>query len=223
MYNDLYKGTIYGVDNIMVESTNTLATDYVVEHYNELVRCAAKMGVAPSKVHDIVHDVYTSLVKSESNNEGYDPSMSSKRDYITVEEFVYGRLKGYSKNKAYYTDSYSPDEVCASATTDVLDDMSPAQKAYESAATFDEIESLNDELSIAEETRYILSFENETKLNIRFILKNIQNMATMDFDVSIMAELKEMFKNVEFAEAFRSIVTFAGRFPAKYEMVAASL
>ena len=212
----LNTGTVFGVTNVMMDVVSTEASSYVGEHYNELVLNAKKMGIDEHMCHDIVHDVYMSLKRSEENGDGYDICKGKKGECISLEQFVYGRLKGYSKNEKYHVMDGMGMEVSASPTTTELDDMNGYQKAYANAKSFDDIELLEEEVSIPEEINYLLSFEG--KVNVRFIIKNIAKLARMDFDVSLLNDIKKMVsKEPDFAEALSSVVKYAGSFPSKYD------
>lgn len=216
-------GTLYGIDNTMVDTLNTEATDFVAENYEQLVKAAGFMDVAPDKVHDIVHDVYMSLYNSERNGEGYDETHGEKDGYISVAEFVYGRIKRYSMNKKYRRNDFSSTEISASSSGDEVRDMNAAQVVLSTAQSYDPICDLDEEMSICEEIEALVTFANNTRLNIRFILKNISSLANMDFDISLLSNLREFLKNEEHSELFTSVVTYAGKNPAHYRDLVAAI
>lgn len=78
------------------------ASKFIANNYDEIAQQVRKMGVHPDMVHDVIADVYISINNAEENGEGYD--FNYVNEGITVEEFIYGRLKGYSKNAKYRTD-----------------------------------------------------------------------------------------------------------------------
>ncbi len=241
--NTVCRETLYGINNVMKElDTNHLATDFIAENYDNMILAAKKMGVNPDMAHDIVHDVYMSIQKNEENGEGYNPNKGNIGEYISVEEFVYGRLKGYSLNKKYRSISdelikarpENYDEVlkgnkniiveipsCSSAIE--FEDMTFYQKAYESAANYDDLDSIDLELSVTEELEYCLTFESNIKMNLRFFLKNLHNIATMNIDTSVFKELKNMGSNTEFVDSLRSLVDYAKASPDKYEALVAGI
>lgn len=217
-------GTVYGITNSLKEVGDHIASQFVTDNYELLVLNAAKMGVDPHKCNDIVHDVYLSLFKAEENGEGYDANKGKKSDFITVDQFVFGRLKGYSRNAKYQKDSANSEEISASSTSSDVTELSGAQMAYEMAPSYDEIESIEIEMSIPEEIKYLLSFQSQLTMDIKFVLKNISKLARMDFEISIMGELrKAITSNADFAEALTDVVKFAGVHPAKYDTLVASL
>lgn len=215
--------TMAGINNVMCEIENSMASDYVESHYGEMVKTAMKMGVDPNKCHDIVHDVYMSLKHSEENDDGFNPSRGNRCDYITVSEFVYGRLKGYARNPKYQRDNGTGEEVCASGSK-CSDEPDHYQMAYENAPSFDEIEALNNEIDMPEEIDFLLTFEGKNGVNMKFILKNVCKLARMSFDISIMDGLRKLISsNKDFAESLMSVVTFAGTNPSQYEAIVAAL
>lgn len=83
-------------------TTNREASEFITNNYNELVGQVVRMGVHKDMAYDVVADVFMSVVKAEENGEGFDSNYQGEnRD---IEQFVYGRLKGYSKNQKYRTD-----------------------------------------------------------------------------------------------------------------------
>lgn len=99
----LQNGTNFDIQSSLVEPfVNRDASEYVAEHYEDIVKKVYQMGVPKDNVRDLVHDVYMSLSRSESEGKGYNSNY--KDEEITLEQFVYGRLKGYSKNAKYYSD-----------------------------------------------------------------------------------------------------------------------
>ena len=93
----------FNMNVAFIESGNNReASRFIGENYNEIVNQVRKMGVHPEMVHDIIADVYISINNSEENGEGYNENYQGR--ITTIEEFVYGRIKGYSKNAKYRTD-----------------------------------------------------------------------------------------------------------------------
>lgn len=223
MVNSMNAGTVYGISNTMMEVVDHDATAYVAEHYQQLVTNSLKMGVDPSKANDLVHDVYLSLDKAENNGDGYNMNYGIKGAIITVEQFVYGRLKRYSLNKRYKTPSGNPNEISASSTSSELSELNSAQVAYETAQSVDDIEAIENKLSVEEEAQYILTFQKQVNMDLRWFLKNIQLMATMEFDTSLLGELRGLIADSDFADALKSVVKFAGTNKADYDAMAMAL
>lgn len=76
---------------------NTEASDYIMENYDKLVSFVRKnVGNKVADPAELVHDVWMSIKQGERIGRGYDPTMGKQEDgFITVAQFVYGRLKMY--------------------------------------------------------------------------------------------------------------------------------
>lgn len=88
---------------------NRDASEYIVDNYNDLLTYVFKLGIKDEKAHDLLHDVYISVVESENNGNGFDMEYcgnNSERygEYMQVSQFVYGRIGLYAKNNKYRTD-----------------------------------------------------------------------------------------------------------------------
>lgn len=229
-----------GMKNTMLEpEVNTMATDFVINHYEDLVTAARKMCVATDMCNDIVHDVYVSLLKSEQNGEGYNPNKGNVGLYISLEEFVYGRLKKYSLNKKYRVQNGKDNvkeyeqilkgnksaimEIPSSCQTEDIEDMAFYQKAYVSAASYDDLEKVELELSVGEELEYCLTFENQLNMNLRYFLKNISKIASMSIEVSVFQELRKLANNSDFIEAIKTLIEYAKDSPEKYEALVSNI
>lgn len=212
-----------GITNSMMDVENREASNFIIEHYDELVVAAKKMGVDEGYCGDIVSDVYVSMLKAENNNCGFNINGGSSES-TTVAQFVYGRLKGYSKNSKYRNDVARIEIAASSSATDDLDSLTGVQKAYEMAESYDDLEFIEASLSIPEELEYLLSFERDTDVNIRYILKNVSRLANMSFDVSLLSGLKKLIANdADFFECLKSVMEFAGKHTARYEAIVASI
>lgn len=192
------------------------ASKYIEENYGNLLRNIIKMGVPESKAGDLLNDVYVSIVEAENNGEGYDFNKSTDGNGIYLEQFIYGRIKGYSKNIRYSNDKVEGNDeiaVYASSVSDEeIDEMNSFQKAYALASTYDEeIYDIEDAISIRERIDYCLDFEHCVKgISLIELFKNIDILATMEFDKSVFNSLKEAFQiHDEFAEAFKDVVEYA--------------
>lgn len=75
---------------------NSLASDFVRDNYYKLCDFVRrKVGNKIADPCELVHDVWKSIKKSEQIGHGYDPNCGSQGDFITVGQFVYGRLEKY--------------------------------------------------------------------------------------------------------------------------------
>ena len=82
---------------------NRDASEYLVNNYDDIFKKVKAMGVPLGSITDLIHDVYVSFVNSENEGNGYDDSYDEE-GYTSLEQFVFGRLKGYSKNARYHSD-----------------------------------------------------------------------------------------------------------------------
>lgn len=200
--------TLPGMTVGIIEIDNNVASRYIEENYEEIMRKTAYMqGVDPSKVTDLVHDVYISVVSAENNGEGFEIQVDDK--VRSVSDFVYGRIKGYSKNAKYRTGSDNV-EVAASGTCNADGDLTGCTKeqyVYEMAASYDDLEEIEAKMAFSEELNYVLTFQSQVQIDLRMMLKNLGRMAEMTFDSSILADVKSlMHRSEDFAEAMKSVL-----------------
>lgn len=227
-----------GMENTMVEpDVNRLATDFIATNYEKLLIASRKMGVREEKCHDIVHDVLESVMRCENNGAGYNPNKGNIGEYISLEEFVYGRLKKYSLNKKYRVNEKSIKEydkalkgnknvvieLPSSCWDEHIENLTFYQKAYATAPSYDDLEKVELELSVGEELEYCLTFENQLNMNLRYFLKNISKIATMDIEVSVFQELRKLANNSDFIEAIRTLIEYAKGSPEKYEALVSNI
>lgn len=100
-------------DVTLVETVyNQEASDYIRDHYEELIGIIRKIDIKDEKARDLLHDVFISIVEAEKNGEGFDMEYGThinedgtvERDIMDVSQFVIGRIKQYAKNIKYRTD-----------------------------------------------------------------------------------------------------------------------
>lgn len=226
-------GALWGMSNKFVEpEISREASEFITNNYNELLVAVREMGVDPCKAEDCVQDVCTSIIRSEARGEGFDMTKGKTGDgLISVRQFVFGRLKGYSKHRKYKSptesplrdpnrpDNYVANEVASSTAMEEISQMTACQKAYNTAKSYDALEIVEASQSFEEELNYVLSFENtgECQLSIRKLLLNIeyfkQNMDKIDLK-GLFSELTEF--NTEFIEAFSAVVKFSSINPVVY-------
>lgn len=200
---------------------NHEASDYMSAHWDDICKQARKMGVHADFVDDLVCDVWLSIRDAEMNGNGYDVSHSNEGDIITVEQFIYGRIKGYSMNNKYRADVYerkvskdatkSIEIVSASSSegTD-LDKLDGFQKAFALAATYDDIDNVEAEMSLRSNIEFCMAFDNIIGFHIINLFKNLDMFSTIGFNSSIFDKLKEACNyHDEFGEAFKDILGIA--------------
>lgn len=228
---------IYGAKvAIMEPEINHEASEFLVNNYEEMFVQAKKMGITEDKAFDLVHDVYVSLVKGENNGEGYDSSHGGDGSSISVAQFVYGRMKKYAKNAKYRTDivqklagsqkgqAYSCDIIASSSLTDDLDAMDSFQKAFAMAGTYDDLETIEDELSVKELMEYCVGFDSIVGIRMDMLFKNMSILRNPDIDKSFFSKLTDAIQyHNEFGEAFHTVVDFYAKHTDRFEYLAATI
>lgn len=226
------RGTFFGMQNELKEiEVNTAGSDFIVKNYATMVTQAMKMGIDPAKANDVVHDVYMSYLKAEANGNGYDMNKGNRDGFITVDQAVYGRLKGYCTNPKYKVATENSSirngkevfkEVACSNSGEDLDTMTSCQKAYSQISSYDDIEAVNEKMSVAEELDFVVSFAKEFKtISIIHMLKELDFLLekaedrNYSFDTSLFKDLQKA--GAEFLEAFRNIVKLAYQNPTLYK------
>lgn len=220
--------TVPNVNNTMMELVvNREATGYIEKNYNELVRMAITMGAAPEKAEDALHTMYILLFQQETDGQGYNMYKGRSDSIISVQQFVLGRLKRYCKNELYQKDTVSAKvdshgnikykEVSACSDGGDVEGLNEFQVAYNFSASYDDIEDIENSQSVLEEIQYLLTFENALTISMKVLLSEISNIAeNVDkIDISLFKEIRTM--GDEFAEAFKSVVKFAGKHPDRYK------
>ena len=194
-----------------------IASRYIEENYNKLVSFAGSK-VGEHMANDVVNDVYVSVLKAERNGEGFDESKGNIEN-ITLEQFIYSRIKLYCMNERYRGNEY---EIPASSNAEP-EEMSGIQLAYNNASCdYDELELVDIEVSIEDNIQYLLKFNKEH--NIRFMLKNIDFLTSKKFDTSILDGLKELVRfNEDITEYLLNIMEYAKAYPDKYKRIVSSL
>lgn len=211
-----------GMDAAFIEpNVNREASNYMTDHFNEIRKQVRKMGVSIDMIDDLVSDVWVSISEAELRGEGYDVSHSNDGDVITVEEFVYGRIKRYSLNTKYRSDvserHSSKDkskniEIFSASSSDSsdLDSLDGFQKAYALAASYDDIDDVDAEMSLRSNIEFCISFNEIVGFNIVNFFKNMDMFSSISFNPGIFDKLKEaMNYHHDFRDAFREVMLVA--------------
>lgn len=214
---------------------NNEASQYIASHLSEIRNQTRKMGVDQDKVDDLVSDVWLSIREAELNGNGYDISHSNDGDVITVEEFVYGRIKGYSMNNKYRSgimerrlskDSTKSIEIISASCSDAsdLDSLDGFQKAFALASTYDDIDNVEAEISIRSNIEFCLGFDEQIGFKLINLLKNIDLFSQVGFNSSLFDKLKEAIAyHDEFGSAFKEVMSVAISSKPVFEAVVDSL
>ena len=214
-------GTVINVNNVMKDvTTDHEFTDFIAKNYIQLCEEAGKFGIDREYSVDLINDVWKSYKMDEQDGNGYDMCKGNRDGIISIEQAIYGRIKGYSKNPRYRrvneaphfnkdTNKYEIKEIACSYNTDDLEKLSGCQKMYAKMSSYDDLEEVENRLALAENIQYMLTFGDKLGLpvlsvveNIDYIKNNLQNI-----DNRIFNGFKEAGK--EFREAFTNVVTAA--------------
>lgn len=194
---------------------NTEASDFMVENIHEIKNNLLKMSVDPDHIDDLYNDVYISIKQAELDGNGYDETADTN-----VRQFVYGRLKGYSKNKAYSSKYVECRSGCvlvaASSDSDDEDNLSGFQAAYKNASSIDEMDLIDLELSVKSAIKDCIRYCSKTDIKITDVFRNVEqiNAATstnrkMQYGNSVFADLQKInATNPDFMEAMVTALTY---------------
>lgn len=196
----------------LFEGENREASDFVSENYHRMVEAAHKMGVRSDLANDVVHDVYISLLRSEQSGNAYDSEYCENGDYISVEEFVFGRLKGYCKNGRYHTE-VSGVEVPAgmrSSQDTEIDSMDNFQKAYALASVYDDIDAAETTIDIRSNIQVCATIGKALGWSVIDLFRQLGDPEEAQYiDKELFSSLKMAVENTEMAEAIIEVGTYA--------------
>lgn len=223
---------------------NHLASEYIVDNLAAITNQAYKMvGVDPNKAEDLVQDLIESVLKSEACGEGYDISHSNAGSVITVAEFVYGRMKLYSKNRKYQmgaceshtstrrvgnqSKSVTDFEVLSASTmgdTD-YDSMSSVQRAYASAHSYDnDIDTVDTMVSLRQDISFCCEFNEVVGFDFMRMFKNIEIFASSAFEDSLFDRLRKALKiHDELRDALHNVLMASATDRSAFELVLAEV
>lgn len=217
------KPVLFSEVKMFEQENNKEATTFISENFEEVKRSTLKMGVHEEVVHDLVVDVLVSLYEAEENGKGYDFNYYEKG--LTVAEFVYGRIKKYSKNPKYNKDGsevlgtkLNKDKnkqepifaMSASNDTADLDTLTGVQKQYANAQSIDTLDDIDTELSITEQVEYCLSMGIMDGVDVRSLLVNRKQLGQEGVSGSLFEKVRKVVKrNAEFGEALMSILQYS--------------
>lgn len=220
--------------SLMEPVVNREGSKYIEEHYSKIVAAAVGMGVPVENAKDMVHDMYINMYIEESQGEGYDVNHCEGR-YTSVSDFVYGRLKGYAKNKKYLTPGVQVlgsrkirkggevvKGIAISASFEAGGDESCSNdsiqlKYMESSYDDGSLQEVEEGLSIRDTVGYCFDFSDLHGLEIKRFLQNrnliADSVAECGGDTKILGKAlgritEAVRDNDEFAEALQSILAY---------------
>lgn len=230
-------GLSYGIFD---KNTNNLATQFVVNNIQKLYAFARTLQIDKSKAEDLVHDVFKSLVIAERNGDCYQFS-GAKATMITVEEFVKGRIKGYSKNRAYYVSEVSNVGngntviTCAATPEETGDSDSANNNSFRNTLKnasyeFNDYDTIEGSESLREQLLFIESMDELHRFGIIKMLKNIDVFDSFLSGVkshkyeSIFNTIRQaVVTHNELGEALQSVLEFAKDDRVRFESVLATI
>lgn len=210
---------------------NKEASRYIENNFDNLVKYAMKLGV--HKAEDLVQDVCVSIIQAEYDGAGYNMNNKVDGGCILVSQFVRGRIKGYSKNVKYRTDVIEARNnkgvggkvrVRASDFNDTLEieELNAFQKAYALAGSYDDIEEIDDRLSVIDKINYCMEFDDITNIKIVELFKNIDKLKMLEEKIqkSLFGDLGRALRyHDEFGEAFRDVFNYAIKHKDRFELI----
>lgn len=219
---------------------NHEATTYFAANYSSILASAKTMfGVDKTKVEDLVQDVFESLARSEEAGKGYDPNHAEDGS-IGVAEFVYGRLKMYSKNRKYHERGcdahFSKSDKSGNGVMDFdiefasvsddrdFDSMSAVQAAYATAASYDnDIEAITETASLKNDMQLCIDFSEDAHIDFVSFFKNIDKFAT-DFSREVFSPLiKAVEYHDQLHDALYNVLSAYGSNRAAFDAALATI
>lgn len=214
---------------------NNEASKYMAEHLEEIRRQVLRMGVHIDVVDDLISDVWISICEAEQRGEGYNISHANEGDIITVQEFIFGRIRGYKMNARYRNDGterhISKDkskciEIASASCADAsdLDNLDGIQKAYAMAASYDEIEDIDASISLRSNIEFCIGYNDQIGFNIMNLFKNMDIVAGVEFNTGLFDMLKStMNRHSDFRDAFKEVMLIAVRHRPIFESVVSAM
>lgn len=230
---------------------NNEGSTYICENYNKLI--AYVRAFCGNKVVDpaeIVNEVWYSIKRSEDMGEGYNVH-NGENGIITVEQFVYGRLKKYclgTKYKTYGAVVRNADE--GDAVNGSIYDCNGERKVIKNKNAIVELpaytsEELNlvyenasdsradDAFGAVDDFEAIHNYVEELfnygdELNMKSFVKNLAQICRENTSTLV---LQRMFKDIIqftkeqdlFRESLFQVITFAIKYPNEYQVMVANL
>lgn len=209
---------------------NTLASDYIAEHYEELAievsRMGAKWGMDVELRYDVLNAVYIKILEKESNGDCFNPNING--GCLNVEDYIRGMLSKYSRNKAYKKSSdryYGGDDRYSEIPADGFSDTdkpSAIQLAYNNATDYSNMELLDDRMAAVQEIEFLLEFNSKLRIDMLLFIKSIRDIAeelsSKKISRGLFDELARMSEvNQEFKIALENVIKFAITQPVEFE------
>lgn len=212
---------VYGVRNHMQEPENFEASEFIADHYQNLVDYAIKVLGSDQFAVDLVNDVYISVRNSENNGEGHNPDGSRYVEDYSVSQWVKSRICRYAMNQKYHGVNKNEVTVGMEMPSDSEDGVSAVQRAYFCAPSADEIEDIELAVSVQEEVEYLFGFEGANGVSIKWVLSHVAELMEHKVDNSVFDSIRNLGSDV--LEAIQDVLTFAMRNPDQYDSLLATV
>jgi hypothetical protein len=199
----------------MMDNDNVAASKFIEDNYSKLVSDVTKFGVKENVADELVSDVYFSILKNESVGLGYNPNKGNHTSVITVSEFVYARLKGYSKNEKYHNGDIVTVTIDWYGESKSLDEV----RIETAVADNDELEFIEDNMAVRDYISHILSFESIDGISMNKLLKNLLELVEIA-DRTVLDGIRHFASlNKDFEESLREVIKFAANYPNEYKSI----
>lgn len=209
------------------KSVNREASKFIEMNYNKLRNFIMKQGII-TRAEDLLHDVYISIMKHESDGEGWDG------ERCTVSQYVYSMINGYCHNRKYLSEvsevgvgvgTENIRVICASGNEE--DELTGIYKAYaEAVSDIDSISDAEEAEDLRSNIDFCIDIAEIRGVNILNMFKNISALVDMCKCTSNMYSISGVDKvyilgkeHNEFFEAFSNVVKFSGKNPELYNRV----
>lgn len=213
---------------------NREASTYITENYYQILRNIRSFpGVEPSKAGDLLQDVFISIYRSEENGDGFD--MAYNGSNMTVENYVYGRIKGYAKNDRYHSAFSERNNKCSEerkveimsasiSTEEDMEHMNSFQKAYANAASDNcDLDNCELQASLRSNIEFCRGFSELVGFDMLNLFKNL-DLFSSNFDTSLFDKLRRVAAmHDQFAEALRDCLEAAKSDRYSYNQILAAI
>lgn len=224
------------------ENMNHDATNYVVDNYKSVCDYAAIVIGNQEMAQDLIHDVFISFMNAESLGTGYDcdyPTNDGSR--ISVAQYVFGRIRRCSKSMKYqknYVESKklnnSQDDSKVNSFTvfassfdeDETGVHSDLNRAYANAASYDDIDLVEERLSLHENMDILFDIASLHKVDLIHMFLGIDEIGKLMDRKGCFDQFSGIRKLVRdndmFGDAIRSVLEFASKDRSYFDEVVAS-
>jgi hypothetical protein len=224
-----YKKNNFGLDNSLTSDDcfNTLASEYIAEHYQFLVDVARRMDIRADLAEDLLSEVFISIASGEKRGKGYSMSYESQNKTIPVEGFVLGRMRRYAKNRKFRRQGSDSIEISESSLVmggasngDDEESTKGARALYTNAPSYESMMEMGTAELAADIENLIATCQDFEfgEFNIINILKCVGSLAISDIDDSLFEGLRRRAsQHSDLAEAIEGVLQYRAVNPIEFE------